>query len=216
MFASVSARGPCAQAIIRRRGSHWHHQLTPQTTTKQQQSSSPPPPPAAPARLSCTPRHPSHPSTMRRILALLLVALLAGSALAETRRARYGRRRRLLGSGPACEAMPPRGGPTNSVNCGSQCTASTQQYMACCDRMFDLFIVGEWVACLLPLWATLHAGLDCRLSSGTARAVSSAAKLCLHPWWPTTQPACLPACCRPILPRPAACALRHAGGRRPV
>lgn len=105
---------------------------------------------------------PTSPKVMRRILALLLVVLLAGSALAETRRTRSGRRRGLLGSGPVCEAMPPRGGPTNSVNCGSQCTASTQQYMACCDRMFDLFIVGEWAACLLPLWATLDCRGDCR------------------------------------------------------
>ncbi|KAI7846483.1 hypothetical protein COHA_000018 [Chlorella ohadii] len=78
---------------------------------------------------------------MRHTLVLLLVALLACSALAETRRVRPMRRRALLASGPACEAMPPRGGCTDSVNCGSQCTASTQQYKACCDSMFDLYIV---------------------------------------------------------------------------
>lgn len=85
---------------------------------------------------------------MSRTLILLLVTLLAGSALAEERRARPGRRRALLGA-PACEAMPPLGGPTVVINCGSQCT-STQTYTTCCERMFDLFIVGERAACCWP------------------------------------------------------------------
>ena len=97
---------------------------------------------------------------MRRTLVLLLVALLACSALAETRRVRPMCRRALLASGPACEAMPPRGGPTDTVNCGSQCTASTQQYKACCDRMFDLYIVGEQSASalLIEYWQTGRVG----------------------------------------------------------
>lgn len=38
--------------------------------------------------------------------------------------------------------LPPRGGPTDRVNCGSE-AQTTAEFAACCDRMLTLFILGE-------------------------------------------------------------------------